>query len=231
MDRLTTLYATMREDLETRAVFDSLKTKMGLYSGILETHDRLIRALGAPLGFLLGAVWILRLPVDVLLQMTLIGTCAIATLLACTRNFARSTLTSRDGRDIFTYERRGVSWGFLVSALLGATVVFTAVRFLVESSMTGSSSIATGIVLLAAVITVLIVPVTPILANTPGVAFLKTSLEVVIDAAKEPVVQSRLSVCPADSFVPTQSERAEILLRLNAAFSVLDQGDVLLGNA
>ena len=211
----------MQEDPAARAIFDKLKQEMGEYSIILETHDRLMRALGAPLGVLLTGIWILRLPIDRFFQIALVSTCMIAALFACIRNSAKSTFTRRDGQDVFTYQKRGVSWGFLVSGLLGETVVFTALGFLAENGMPDSPSVSAGIALFAIVVTVLIVPVTPLLANLQKVRFLKTFLEIVIGTNGERAARSSLHVCSADQFMPDRAEQDEIIRRLDAAFSGL----------
>ena len=211
----------MQEELAARAIFDKLKQEMGEYSIILETHDRPMRALGALLGVLLTGIWILSLPIDIFFQITLVTACTIATLFACIRNPAKSTFTRRDGQDVFTYQRRGVSWGFLVSGLLGDAVVFTAMRFLTENGMPDSPSISLGVTLFAIAVTVMIVPVTPLLANLQKVRFLKTSLEVVISTKDERAARSSLRVCSADQFVPNRAEQDEMTRRLDAAFSGL----------
>jgi hypothetical protein len=221
----------MQEDAAARVVFDELKREMGEYSGILETHDRLMRVVGAPLAVFLTTVWVLRLPIDLPVQVSLIIVCTLATLFACVRSFVKITFTHEEGQDVFAYQRRGVSWGFLVSSLIGATVVFAAIRFLAENGLPDSQAIGTGVILLATVVTVLIVPVTPLLANIPRLSFLKTSLEVMIDTKKELATHSRISICSGDSFVPNQAQKAEILRRLDALSSVLNPYDKKLDNA
>ena len=211
-------------------IFERLKGEMHEYSGLLETHDRLMRALGAPMGILLATIWIVRLPIDIPFQIVLAGICAIATIFACARSFVKITFTRGEGQDVFVYIRRGVSWGFLVSGMIGATIVFAAIRFLNENGLADSPAVRTAVTVLALFVTVLIVPVTPLLANIPKVSSLKTLLEVVIDSKKQLVIRSRLHVCPADSMVPDRAEQAEILRRLDAASSVFHYGDELPGN-
>jgi small basic protein len=209
----------MQEDQAAKAIFDKLKQGLGQYSVILETHDRLMRVLGAALGVVLAAVWILRLPIDTLFQTTLLAVCVVATLYACIGNSAKSSLTHAEGLDVFAYQRRGVSWSFLVSGLLGSAIVFTALRFLIENGIPSSPSASIDVALLAALVTVLIVPGTPLLANLQKVRFLKTSLKVMIGTNGERRAHSSLHICSADQFAPTQAEQDEILRLLNATFS------------
>jgi hypothetical protein len=220
----------MQEDSAARGLLDAFKHEVGEHSRLFEVHDGLMRILGAVLAVFLAAIWTSELPIDMLTWLTLVGIWVFATLLACVTSYVHVSYLHEHGQAMFSFVRRGVSWELIVSGLLGATVVFTGLRFLVENAVASPAAIATGITVLAAVVTLLIVPVTPLLANMRAIAFLKTSLELVLDANGKPTGNSRIKVCPADAFAPSQSDQAELLRRLDAAFSVLNQRESLADN-
>ncbi|MHA2069163.1 MAG: hypothetical protein ACXABY_32795 [Candidatus Thorarchaeota archaeon] len=136
---------------------------------------------GQFLAFLLFQMWSVRSGIDALLS-TFVGISYVAAILF-SNLVSYETIKTEETEESaeVVYRRSGVSWKFLTEALLGSALVFATIWFFVVNSFIDNPELGSITMALAMVFTLLIIPITPLIANTPRFNILKTTVNAKIN--------------------------------------------------
>jgi hypothetical protein len=87
----------------------------------------------------------------------------------------------------FLYLRSGISWRLMLNALLGMALCFLIAWFPFASNSMTDPALGQLVMLVAMLFTVLLLPITPLLASIPQLPIMKTRVEaVVVDGVVDP---------------------------------------------
>ncbi|MHA1904903.1 MAG: hypothetical protein ACXADL_09905 [Candidatus Thorarchaeota archaeon] len=159
------------------------RLKMGdeIGSYFFRKEETFWKPFGQFLAFLLFQIWSIRSGIDALLSIFL-GISYVAALLFSNLISYETIRTeeTEESADV-VYCRSGVSWKFLSEALLGSALAFATISFFVINSFVDNPELGSISMALAMVFTLLIIPITPLIADTPRFNILKTTVNAKIN--------------------------------------------------
>jgi len=181
---------------------------------------------GSLLALALFLLWVLHTGLDGVM-LPILGVLYILVVLASMRSYLVDIrILDSEGQTHFHYRRSAAVWPLLVDALLGASIVCTALRFILLNAFPRNPEIALTIPFLALLINVLLVPVVPLMASDSSIDIFKTSVHAVISKDGNMIAKPTLNVHPLEMRWAQKSEDEEFLFsiaeRILALFSTTE---------
>jgi hypothetical protein len=154
------------------------RLKMGEDTGshFFRKEESFWKPFGQFLAFLLFQIWSIRSGIDALLSIFVGISYAAAILFSNLVSYETIRTEETEESVEVVYRRSGVSWKFLSEALLGSALTFTTIWFFVANSFVDNPELGSITMALAMIFTLLIIPITPLIADTPRFNILKTAV-------------------------------------------------------
>lgn len=146
------------------------------------------------------SVWTLRSSFGFTTTIILIPIYSAISLITIRFKFRKTHVVREDKHTIFTFRRNGVSWKSVVQALLGAAIPLLLVWFVLFNSVPDSKEPADFIMLIAMLIYIGIVPITPALSAIPRLNILKTTATARVDVENSKILDFELKINPMDGY-------------------------------
>ena len=175
---------------------------------------------------ILFSFWTIRAELESILMIVVISIYVISTALVTQFPYREAKIETTDDKTLFIFHRSGVSWRFLVDAILGSAIPILLIWFVLHSSATTSSELSRIIMLVAMLCYVFMVPILPLLGSLKRVGILKTKLVAEIDSSRSEILSLTLEVNPLDGYWFQHKDDSELLDSIRSAIlSVLSEGD------
>ncbi|MHA1906939.1 MAG: hypothetical protein ACW98Y_06570 [Candidatus Thorarchaeota archaeon] len=172
------------------------------------------------------SLWTLRSAFEMMYAIILIVIYGIVSLLTIRFRFRNIQTSREDTHVIFSFTRNGVSWKALVQALLGAAIPLLFAWFVIFNSIPDSTDLADFVMLVAMLLYIGIVPLTPALAAIPKLNVLKTTVMAKIDLESQDVIEFEIDINPLDGYWHDNREDSEFLDAIrNKIISFLNEQD------
>ncbi|MFW9851155.1 MAG: hypothetical protein ACFFF4_18665 [Candidatus Thorarchaeota archaeon] len=159
----------------------------------------------------ISSIWLLRVSFDMLTTVLIIFFYSIISLITTRFRYRKIETEQVDGHIVFSFRRGGVSWKILLQALLGAAIPILLAWFVVYNSILDSTEIAELIMVVASLLYIGIIPLTPALAAIPSLNLLKTEVFAKIDIAAKEFVSFNLEINPLDGYWYENREEPELI--------------------
>ncbi len=157
------------------------------------------------------SIWLLRVTLDMLTATLIIIFYSIMSLITTRFRYRKIETEQVDNQIVFSFRRGGVSWKILLQALLGAAVPILLAWFVVYNSILDSTEIAELIMVVASLLYIGIIPLTPALAAVPSINLLKTEVSAKINIATKEFVSFNLKINPLDGYWYETREEQELI--------------------
>ncbi len=186
-----------REDAENA---ESLEAKSEIGTLFFAPKDWPWNIIAAVLAIVIFVVWTSRSGLDPFVST--FAVCAYAVLALISTRFKYHTITMDRSSDyvILSFRRSGVSWKYLLYAILGAAIPILLPWFVLNTSVLNSSLPAESMMIFGMVVYMVIVPIIPALSCIPRLAILKTTLSLSYDFTEQQVANLQMNVNPLDGY-------------------------------
>ncbi len=190
----------MQERREDAEHGESLDEKSQIGTLFFAPKDWPWNVLAAVLAIVIFAAWTSRSGLDPFVST--FAVCTYAVLALISTRFKYNTITMDRSSDyiILNLNRSGVSWRYLLYAVLGAAIPILLPWFVLNTSVLDSSFPAESLMILAMIIYTMIIPVVPTLSRIPKLPFLKTTLSLSYYPVAEQFADVQLNVNPLDGY-------------------------------
>lgn len=206
-----------REDAENA---ESLEEKSQIGTLFFAPKDWPWSVIAAVLAIVIFVVWTSRSGLDPLVSTLAVCTYAVVALISTRFKYNTITMDRSSDYVILNLRRSGVSWKYLLYAILGAAIPILLPWFVVNSSVLDSSLPAESLMILGMVVYIVIVPIIPTLSCIPGLPILKTSLSLSCDLAEQQIADLQMNVNPLDGY--WYDNRDDIDLRMEIGIYALE---------
>ncbi|MHA1576530.1 MAG: hypothetical protein ACTSU3_04145 [Candidatus Thorarchaeota archaeon] len=175
---------------------------------------------------ILFSFWTVRAEIDSILMIVVISIYVISTALVTQFPYREAKIETTEEKTLFIFHRSGVSWKFLVDAILGSAIPILLIWFVLHSSATTSPELSRIIMLVAMLCYVFMVPILPLLGSLKRVGILKTKLVAEIDSSSSEILSLTLDVNPLDGYWFQHKDDSELLDSITSAIlAVLSERD------
>ncbi len=157
------------------------------------------------------SVWTFRSALEVTTAITLIVVYSVVSLITIRFKFRKTDVVREDGHTIFSFRRSGVSWKALVQALLGAAIPLLLAWFVLFNSVHDSKEPAEFMMLIAMLLYIGIIPLTPALSAIPSLNILKTTATARIDIENSEILDFELNINSLDGYWYEHREDPEFI--------------------
>ncbi len=159
---------------------DSLQSGDSIGARFLQMSTLPMVIFASLVSYSLSIIWFLRTGAEMLQGIGLTGLYFLVTVLGIQLYRPVFRLYEEDGHRIMEYSGPGYNWAVLLEGLVGCALVFSLACFVFLNSLPSSPEIASIIAYLAIGFDFLLIPFIPVVAGSPRIPFLKTSVRVLV---------------------------------------------------
>jgi hypothetical protein len=163
-------------------------------------HEWPWSVIAAILAIVIFVVWTSRSGLDPLVCTFIAGTYAVLALVSTRFKHNAITLEVSPECVVLKMSRSGVSWRYLVYAILGSAIPLLLPWFVLVNSVQDSPLPAQSIMIFAMVVYIGIIPVIPALSNSSNLPILKTRMTLSYSITDQQVSDVHLNVNPLDGY-------------------------------
>ncbi|MHA2423623.1 MAG: hypothetical protein ACXAEF_02475 [Candidatus Thorarchaeota archaeon] len=145
------------------------------------------------------SMWTIRSAFESILAVAMIVIYAIVSLTTIRFKYRKLEIRREERHVTFFFERKGVSWKFLLQVVLGAAIPLLLAWFVLHNSVLDSSDLAEYVMLVAMLLYIGIIPLTPAFANSQ-LRILKTTLLAKVDLDSYEFLQLEMEINPLDGY-------------------------------
>ena len=206
-----------REDAENA---ESLEEKSQVGSIFFVPKDWPWNVIAAVLAIVIFVVWTSRSGLDPFASTLVVCTYTVLALLSTRFKYNTITMDRSSDYVILNLRRSGVSWKYLLYAILGAAIPILLPWFVVNTSVLDSSLPAESLMIFGMVVYIVIVPIVPTLSCISGLPVLKTTLSLSYDLTEQQIADLQMNVNPLDGY--WYDNRDNIGLRMEIGKSAIE---------
>lgn len=188
----------MQERSEDAENAESLEEKTQIGTLFFAPKDWPLNIIAAVLAIVIFVAWTSRSGLDPIVSTFAVCTYVVLALLSTRFKYNIITMDRSSEYIIVNLKRSGVSWRYLLYAILGAAIPILLPWFVLNTSVLNSSLPAESLMIFAMIIYIMIIPVVPTVSCISRLPYLKTTLSLSYDLAAQQFTDVQLNVNPLD---------------------------------